>query len=216
VSRPRPNGALQALPARADPLAALVDVLAEQLTNKILERLGPTLGPQSTNDDELLSYQQVADLLTTTEPPSPADVKRPTAEYVATLVARGDLVGTPLPGKYRRVRRGDYREFIAQRRRSGVDHEIYPRYTEPRDRRPTPTPTPDETQLDASRTRQAPRGHGDVGGPVGARRTRDVRDRRSLHPSPSGGPTPNAPRPRRPRRATLDRPDAHGRSDEPT
>ena len=109
MSRSRQNWAVQALPAGADPLAALVDALAERVAGKILEGLEPLLTSHDADDDELLSYQQNADLLTNSEPPSPADVKRPTAEYVASLVARGDIVGTPLPGKYRRVRRGDYR-----------------------------------------------------------------------------------------------------------
>jgi hypothetical protein len=99
VSRPSPSETPQVLPAGADPLAALVDVLAERVASRILECLGPLRASHDDDDDELLSYQQVADLLTTAEPPSPVDVKRPTAEYVATLVARGDIVSTPLPGK---------------------------------------------------------------------------------------------------------------------
>lgn len=43
MSRPHPPGAPRALPAGADPLAALVDMLAERVAGKILDRLEPLL-----------------------------------------------------------------------------------------------------------------------------------------------------------------------------
>lgn len=115
----------------ADPLTGLlglVDLLTDRVAGLMLERLSPLLRGDASDDDELLSYQQVADLLTTMDPPVTDDVKRPTAEYVASLVARGELVGTPLPGKYRRVRRGDYRAFVARRRTRGVEDGADERY----------------------------------------------------------------------------------------
>lgn len=119
----------------ADPLSGifgLVDLLTDRVAGLMLERLSPLLRGGTSDDDELLSYQQVADLLTTMDPPVTDDVKRPTAEYVASLVARGELVGTPLPGKYRRVRRGDYRAFVARRRMRGVEPAVDERYADRR------------------------------------------------------------------------------------
>ncbi len=84
MSRPRQNGGVQALPAAADPFAALVDVFAERVAGEILKRLEPLLqqvAQISINDSSVPRRGKgfAADIDTHTEGPiarsDPADDK---------------------------------------------------------------------------------------------------------------------------------------------
>jgi hypothetical protein len=94
-------------------LNQLVDAVVEKIASKVADLLAAQTRDAHCDDDSLLSYQQVADLLTARQPPPPAHVKHPTAEYVAILVRRGELPCVRY-GKYRRVRWGDYRSWVAR------------------------------------------------------------------------------------------------------
>ena len=169
-------------------LDQLLEALAERIASTVAERIDARLvAAAHADDDTLLSYQQVADLLTAVDPaPSPA-VQRPTAAYVADLVRRGELPGVRF-GKYRRVRWDDYRAWVARTREGGVDTRFNTVLRPVNDRR-RGAATPPTTRAHADRTRRTSRRAVRDGEPVGNRgRTHPGTDGAALQSTGADGP----------------------------
>ncbi len=163
-------------------LDVIAEALAERIAEKTVQKLANRTAAHGTiDDDELLTYQQIADLLTATNPPPMPNVQRPTAEYVAALVRRGELAGVPF-GKYRRVRRGDYRAWLARHRTAGLDPAMYHRYMPIRERRRIATHPAAEAPTEPGEARRTARRDRNDRGPLGAERTGDLGARRPLRP----------------------------------
>ncbi len=184
VSRPRldlPRPTAGALAGLG--LDQLVDALAERVAGMVVARIDARLAAAAqANDDTLLSYQQVADLLTAGVPPPSPDVQRPTAEYVADLARRGELPGVPF-GKYRRIRWGDYRAWVARHREGGLDTGLSSVLSPVHDRR-RGAAAPPATGAHAGRTRRPSRRAFRNGVPVG--------NRGGAHPGTDGATPPPA------------------------
>jgi hypothetical protein len=95
-----------AQPPASDPWAAFsmstfMDSLATQVAALVVARLAAPVAGGNDGDD-LLSYEQIVDILTATTPAPAPDVKRPTTDYVRGLVKRGALPVVRF-GKYVRV-----------------------------------------------------------------------------------------------------------------
>jgi len=196
VHRLPERGALELPPAAAvdgldrDALVA-VATQAAAIHARAMARLAfgavPFAPVAPADDDELLSYEQVAALLTATDPPPAADVQRPAAEYVSDLVRRGELPSVPL-GKYRRIRRGDYRALVARRRVGALDGGVSTVLSHFHDRL-RGAPASQAARLEADGTRRARRRPSDHSEPVGTRsRARARADREASAAARRDGP----------------------------
>lgn len=183
-------------------LLTQLGALAERARARLALVAVPSAPVVPADDDELLSYEQVATLLTAADPPQPATVKRPTPEFIADLVRRGELASVPL-GKYRRIRRGDYRAWVASLRGGAVDTVMYQRHMPTRDWRRTPRPAPQDPQAEPGQARRAPRRRGDYGSQVGTGRAADRGTGGALRLPPRRDPDEGPVRPRRTRRPPL-------------
>jgi len=181
-------------------LDQLVDALADRIAAKVAERIDIRLAPISHADgDTLLSYQQVADLLTATTPAPASNIQRPTAEYVSDLVRRGELPSVPF-GKYRRIRLEDYRAWVARARLPSVDVSLYRGYRAGRGRRGVQTSAPQGPQIESGKARPSPGRHADIDSTLGAERATDLGTHRTVRPRPRRDRSEGGPRPRRSRR----------------
>lgn len=165
-------------------LATLVNVLADAVADRLVARLSPA-NERLPNGDDLLSYEQVAEMLTATTPVPAADVQRPAADYIRQLVKRGALPAVRL-GKYVRVQRRDVHALIAQRRDPGIDSRVYHWYTSGRDRRRAAEHSPSEAAHHSSRARRSTRDDRHDSRAVGTGRASHRGDGSALHPAADG------------------------------
>lgn len=194
-------------------LDQLVDALADRIAAKVAERIDVRLATITPADsDALLSYQQVADLLTARTPPPASDIQRPTVAYVSDLVRRGELASVPF-GKYRRIRLEDYRAWVARVRVASLDDGLYRGYRTSRGRRGIQASTPQDSQIESGETRPSPGRHRDVGGALGAERATDLGAHRTVRPRPRRDRVEGLTRPRRPRRPPTPSTDDTSRND---
>jgi len=189
---PTEPAASLALPS-AEVVDALLDALAKRVADKVAARIDARLAAAArADDDQLLSYQQIADLLTATDPPAAPHVQRPTPEYVAGLVRRGELASVPL-GKYRRIRRADYRAWVTRHRDGGLDATINTVLSHRHDRR-RGAPSPRTARLETDRTGRKDRRASGLGLPLGNQHGRHPGADSAAAP-PSRADEPAKPRP---------------------
>lgn len=173
-------------------LATLVSMLADALADRLVSRLPPANEAHPDGDD-LLSYEQVVDVLTATTPPPPANVQRPTTDYVRRLVKAGALPVVAY-GKYVRVQRRDLLVWIDAHRDPGLDRNIYHRYTSDSDRRRATRHPLAKAAPQSGETRRPTRHDRHDGRPMGTGRARNRGDGGSLHPiacGPRDGESPS-------------------------
>lgn len=144
------------LPGLLLQVAGLLTALSSR-TGVLVQR---TSGPEAPNeDDHLLTVPQVADIL------------RVPKGYAYELVRRGSIPAIRF-GKYVRVPRPAFREWVVQHQENELDGAMYTMYgratpKKRHDRRGTPT-NPKATRADSSEPRGTARRHIDNRRPVGA------------------------------------------------
>ncbi len=147
----------EALPAIIAQLAALQARIAARMA------VEPACGPAKVlsadgDKDECLTVTDVAALLR----------RRP--QYVYDLLRRGVLPGMTL-GKYKLIRRTDFRAFLQRHLDNAVDTQGYLTY-HPKDERRGSAPGAPQARTDPGAARQAGRGRPQQRRALGARRAR--------------------------------------------